>query len=449
MGAITYTALREFQPVSPPFAKVGQDISAAPADDSFNASTTVISGLLVDEWVKVSGFANAANNGFFQLKSNSTSAKIIELTPPPSHLRLPGVAGNSASTPSSAANRIIGDITMIAKIAITDYSGVNNELASKRLATPGGDSYAWVELNTGIMRFNYSVDGTTTIPRDSTVTLQSVGIVDGQTILVAVTVDVDDGAGNHVVKHWYSINDGVTWLQLGATVTTAGTISLFDTVTVPLFVGSRSDNITNPTQGRIFWLKVCSGNSLASAVAAYFNPSRAVRGASTFVASTGETWTLNQSGTPPAEWQGAALVTEAAGPTVTITGYKRGLGQSYNLEFYSERVDRSVQVKRSLQQPLGGGAPEVLTFRRETYVDLVVLGPLGALLTETQMLQWREFLASVEGGETFTFDRYGTIAAPVEAKTAMLASDDYTEERIAGAGNAGLYKLSIRVRLLS
>jgi len=143
-----------------------------------------------------------------------------------------------------------------------------------------------------------------------------------------------------------------------------------------------------------------------------------------------------------------SLVNEGPGPMVTIVGYKRGLNQSYNLEFYSEKVDRSVMVKRSVQQPMGGGAPEVLTYRRDTFIDVTVLGPLGALLTEAQMPQWREFLASVEGGELFTFDRYGTIAAPVEPANAILETTDYTEERIVGAGNAGSYKLSFKVRLL-
>ena len=144
-----------------------------------------------------------------------------------------------------------------------------------------------------------------------------------------------------------------------------------------------------------------------------------------------------------------SLVNEGPGPTVSIVGYRRGLSQSYSLEFYTEVVTRGVKVKRSMQQPMGGGAPEVLTYRRETFVDVTVLGPLGALLTEVQILQWREFLASVEGGETFTFDRYGTIAAPVEPKSAILATTDYSEDRVAGASNAGLYKLSFQVRLLT
>jgi hypothetical protein len=92
---------------------------------------------------------------------------------------------------------------------------------------------------------------------------------------------------------------------------------------------------------------------------------------------------------------------------------------------------------------------ETLTFGREVFIDVVALGPLGALITEAQMLQWREFLASVEGQETFTFDRYGTLAAPVEPRVAQLDSADYIEERIAGVGNAGLYKLAFRVKLLS
>jgi len=95
---------------------------------------------------------------------------------------------------------------------------------------------------------------------------------------------------------------------------------------------------------------------------------------------------------------------------------------------------------------MGGGAPETLLYRRETFVDLTVIGPTGDGLTEAMMPQWREFLASVEGGETFTLDRYGTIAIPVEAKLAMLASEEYMEERVA---SMRIYKLSFQARLLT
>lgn len=149
-----------------------------------------------------------------------------------------------------------------------------------------------------------------------------------------------------------------------------------------------------------------------------------------------------------------SLVTEAAGPVITITGYKRGLNQSYSLESYTERGDRSVKVKRSAAQPMGGGSPEVLLDRRETYLDLSVLGPNGQLLTDApslfpmagNLLQYREFLASVEGGEQFSFDQYGTVAVPDVVRQAMLASEDYVEERI---GPMRLYRLSLQLRMLT
>jgi hypothetical protein len=143
-----------------------------------------------------------------------------------------------------------------------------------------------------------------------------------------------------------------------------------------------------------------------------------------------------------------SLLTEADGASIVIVGYKRGLGNSYQLEFYSETSDRSVKSERTVNQPMDNVAAEVVLYRQEVFIDLTVLGPDGALITEALMRQYREFLASVSAGELFIFDRYGTIASPVEPKNAQLSSDDYKEERIAGTGASGLYKLSFKVRLL-
>lgn len=137
----------------------------------------------------------------------------------------------------------------------------------------------------------------------------------------------------------------------------------------------------------------------------------------------------------------SALVTEAAGPSVTIKGYKRGLNQIYSLEFGVERADRAVSVVRNVRQPLGGGAPEVLTHRREPVIDVRT-----TVIPEAKLPQWREFLASVEGGETFTFDRYGTIAVPVEQKTVMLENESYAEER---EGTMFNYRIAFRVLVLA
>ena len=134
-----------------------------------------------------------------------------------------------------------------------------------------------------------------------------------------------------------------------------------------------------------------------------------------------------------------SLVTEAAGPAVTIVGYKRGLNQSYSLEI-GATGDRNAKVTRNVQQPMGGGAPEVLLHRRETLIQITT-----GYISEAQIAQWREFLASVEGGETFTLDLLGTVAAPDDPVSAMLASEEYTEMRV---GDSSSYQLSFSVRLL-
>jgi hypothetical protein len=117
-------------------------------------------------------------------------------------------------------------------------------------------------------------------------------------------------------------------------------------------------------------------------------------------------------------------VTEAAGPTVTIASYYRGLNQSYQMEFQSSQSDRSVNFKRNSQVALGGGAPDVLFHRSDKLLTVTT-----QILSELQMGQFREIIGSVGAGETLTFDRYGTIAAPNDPQIMVLESDSYQEQR--------------------
>jgi hypothetical protein len=426
MGTITYTAKREIEPTG--YLKTGVDISAAPADDSFNASSTTLTGLLADQWLTAAGFASAANNGWFQAKSNSTSGKIIQTTPPISHLRLPGVSGNYASTLDSAANSVTGSIELMAKVAPNDWTRTTeNALINKNSGAPNV-SYAFhVETgSTGKLVFYYTTDGSTTTGRIAVSTV-AVPFADGAIGWVKVTYN----AGTGVVQFFTSTN-GSSFSQLGTDVTiTAGAIH---DGSAGLEVGSIGTAAV--LDGRIHYAEVRNG--IGGTVVASFDPTLATRGAASFASATGETWTINQTGTPPAELQGRALVTAAAGPVVTLTGYKRGLGQSYSLEPQFEQAERSVKMKRNEVQPLADVPPEVLLHRRETHFEM-----LTDILTEAELPQWREFLASVAAGESFTLDRYGTLAAPVEARQAVLASDDYSEKRLGGQ----LYRIAFSARV--
>jgi hypothetical protein len=85
-----------------------------------------------------------------------------------------------------------------------------------------------------------STTGSNTITITSTANLT---LADEQPIWVKVTVDADNGAGGYDVKFWYAAFDGTyeeptVWTQLGATVTTAGSLSLYTGGSSRLDIGS-------------------------------------------------------------------------------------------------------------------------------------------------------------------------------------------------------------------
>lgn len=133
------------------------------------------------------------------------------------------------------------------------------------------------------------------------------------------------------------------------------------------------------------------------------------------------------------------LVTEAAGPIITIIGYKRGLGQSYQIEFGAEVLDRSSDADREENQPMADVAPEVILYREEAIEEVRT-----AAVDQTTMNQLREILSSVRAGEGFTFDKYGTIAAPDNPLSAVLVGKSYAEQR---ENSAFKYRVSFRVRV--
>lgn len=132
------------------------------------------------------------------------------------------------------------------------------------------------------------------------------------------------------------------------------------------------------------------------------------------------------------------LVTEAAGPLVTIQGHVRGLDQQYSIEFTPRRLHRRVKVERNRSISIGGSAETILR-RRDVFWDV----NSGRLL-EADLPQWREFLASIEGGESLTFDPYGTIALPDNPLVCELEQTDYGENRI-GVTRRYIIPFSLRV----
>ncbi len=200
------------------------------------------------------------------------------------HALLPGTTSNYVKTPDAAALDITGDIDLRARAA----------LIAKRQAT-GQVSWEFrVDATTGNLSFAWSADGTAVSVMTSDA---AVGASDGTALWVRVTFDVDDGAGNKSAR-FYTSTDGVTWNQIGTTQTTAGTTSLFSS-TSELSLGAIEAGATAPLNGKLYYAEVRSG--IGGSVVAEFDPENdATHGATSFVSGGGETWTVNQSGSPAA-----------------------------------------------------------------------------------------------------------------------------------------------------
>lgn len=171
-----------------------------------------------------------------------------------SGLRLYQTANNFASTPDSAALDITGDIDLRVKASLTDWTPTSNNVLVAKFTTTGNNRSYLMQINTtGLIQLQYSTDGTALTSAQSTT---ATGFTDGTTNWVRATLDVDNGASGRTVT-FYTSTDGSSWTQLGNTVTTAGTVTLFSG-TAPLEIGVHSSAIL-PTNGTIYRAQVLNG----------------------------------------------------------------------------------------------------------------------------------------------------------------------------------------------
>ena len=204
------------------------------------------------------------------------------------YVYLSGVAGNSLSTPDAAALDITGDIDLRAYVAADDWTPAARSILISK-ATGTQNSYELNIETDGKLRFYWSADGTTLIVKTSTA---SVPFADGAIGWVRVTLDVDNGAVGNDVK-FYTSTDGVTWTQLGTTITTALTTSIYNS-TSDVYVGIASNNASNPLAGKVYRAQILNG--IDGTKVLDINTSIIGSGsATTFSALTGQTVTINRS----------------------------------------------------------------------------------------------------------------------------------------------------------
>lgn len=211
------------------------------------------------------------------------------------YLSLPGESGDYAYTLDSAQASITSDIDIRAKIAASDWTpAVTMDIVDKRNVS--NISYCLrLVATSGRLNFAWSEDGVTEASISSTA---SPNVLDGEDLWVWVTADFNGSPSVYTIKFHIS-DDGIVWSQLGSTVTGVGYGAIFDG-TSRLSVGASYAGASSQFAGKIYYAEVRDG--IGGPVVARFDPATdADNGDTAFASSlTGETWTINQTGSPAA-----------------------------------------------------------------------------------------------------------------------------------------------------
>lgn len=213
-------------------------------------------------------------------------------------IRLPGTVGNYVSTPDSAALSITGDIDLRAKVAPTNLASGSMQMIIAKDHSDPQRAFRFVLSGTGTLQLVWFPTGSlaSQLTVSSTVTLGSIGVVNGQTIWLRVTLDVDNGAAGRTTT-FYTSTDGTNWTQLGTQSIVAGATTMVDT-TGTVEIGSRLDGANDPFGGAVHYAEIRNG--IGGTAVATFDPSgqgvRGVRTPSSWTGPQGNVWTVNGTG---------------------------------------------------------------------------------------------------------------------------------------------------------
>jgi hypothetical protein len=119
------------------------------------------------------------------------------------------------------------------------------------------------------------------------------------------------------------------------------------------------------------------------------------------------------------------------------------VGAEYSLEISIQPSPRAREIVKTEQRSRGGATETI--YHRADVTRQITLRPIRA----SELAAVHEFLDSVEGGESFGFDMYGTIAAPHNLVT-CIRIDEALEDTIRAVGGAldasAIYTITFKIR---
>jgi hypothetical protein len=120
------------------------------------------------------------------------------------------------------------DIEVQAEVSITAGGFPTASCVLLSWANADDTGRGWFQLgSTGFLQLNWSENGSGSAPKSVASSVAMASLTAGVKYAFKATLDIDDGAGNNVVKFWHSTNSGTTWTQLGTTRTTATATTVY------------------------------------------------------------------------------------------------------------------------------------------------------------------------------------------------------------------------------
>lgn len=230
---------------------------------------------------------------------------------PASGVFLPGNAGDYASTPDDASLDITGDIDLQADVIANDWTPIVEQALVSKWATPSDLSWLFRINISGQLEFLWSADGSVTAELVSSGPNlpEALNLADGDRRALRVTLDADNGNGEHVVTFWTAPTIDDPWVIFDQQ-TLAGTATMFSG-TAAVNAGAADDGALNPFFGSIREVQI---RNSAGVVVADPDFAGQPTGTTNFVDDAGRTWTVNGG----AEILGAEI--ESATITPSLNG---------------------------------------------------------------------------------------------------------------------------------
>lgn len=262
----------------------------------------------------------------------------------PNTLSLPGASGSYAYTLNSSMNQITGDIVLIGYIVPNSWRAATIQTIVSKYGGVPTNSYLLTLNTTGALQINTTPDGSTVVAQGSVAAISATTAGSW----VAASLQVNDGAGNHIYKFYTSANpptaevSTITWTPLGAPIIVAGTTSIF-AGSDDLEVGGFRTGLNDPFQGTISSVYVYSGlgaTGMGGTLVASFVPNDTTVGDNSWQSAlTAEVWNTVGS---------AAVVLGSIGTGLQQPQQNVVVGLPYEAQWQSAKLGMQASLASSL-----------------------------------------------------------------------------------------------------